>query len=151
MKNKDAFIGIECRFPELSAIWEFFEFSGIEFGSREFVAVDAAVYSKGIRITLPYSFKPSFFQELIDNCFVAERLVLHLYSDLISSKNIDNYQEYLKSNCEMIILIYDCFYVEIYCKKNIWLEKLYQTAQKISGVIVSKKYEDTDTRTAMYV
>jgi len=51
----------------------------------------------------------------------------------------------------MIILMYDGYYLEIYCKDSALLQTLMQEAKKLSDTIVEGKYDDTDTRTMMYV
>lgn len=51
----------------------------------------------------------------------------------------------------MIILLYDFYYLEIYSKNHIWTQKLMHAAIDIPGTIVEEKYEETDTRTTLYV
>lgn len=36
-------------------------------------------------------------------------------------KKIKEFNDYLNSDCEFMIYIYDCFYIEIYCKSNMLL------------------------------
>ena len=151
MSTKNLLCGMECEFSKLTEIWEFFNFPGIHFGTGYFSVADAAVYSKGKRIALPSEFGPSFFQELIQCCFVCERLVLQLYPANSPTSEIDSYTDYIQSNCKMVILMCDCYYLEIYCKDHVWLQTLLHTAKEMPGVIVKEKYEDTDPRTRMYV
>lgn len=149
--NKKMFCGIECRFSKLTDFWDFFEFSGIEFESNIFYVRDEFVLSKGRRISLPKKFSFEFIKELVEASFVCDRLVLHLYPDDKVSQDICYYSDFTKSDCKMIILIYDCYNVEVYCKNNKWLETLLVNARKTSNTIVTKIYKDTDSRTQMYV
>ena len=64
---------------------------------------------------------------------------------------MDSYDEFLSSRCEMIILICDFSYVEIYCKNQSWIQFLLNESKKIDRSTISEKYEDTDERTEMYV
>lgn len=41
---------------------------------------------------------------------------------------INTYEEYLESSCELVLLITDCSYVTLYCKDPVMLEALYQQA-----------------------
>lgn len=96
-------------------------------------------------------FPHSYFQELIQKAFVGESLILHLYPEEADYEEIDSYVDFLKSKCEMIILLYDFYYLEIYSKNHIWTQKLMHAAIDIPGTIVEEKYEETDTRTTLYV
>ena len=151
MSTQDVLIGIECIFPKKGDIWNLFAFSDISFGDFYFSVVDAAVFSHGRRIELPEKFAPAFFQELVQQSFASERLVLHLYPKMASFDEIVNYVDFLKSECEMIVLMYDFYYVEIYCKNRLWLHTFLRTAKDIPGAIVKEKDEKTDPRITMYV
>ena len=144
-------IGFECVFAKKADIRNFFRFSNIELDHYYFSVADAAVFSQCKRVEILEKFQPSYFQELIQMTFTAERLVLHLYPGTTDSEEIDTYEDFLKSNCEMIILLYDFYYMEVYCKNQLWLNSLMQTAMAIPNAVVEKKYEHTDTRTSMYV
>ena len=97
------------------------------------------------------SFLPGYFQELIQKSFVGESLVLHLYPENTDYEEIETYEDFLNSNCEMIILLYDFYYLEIYSKNQTWIQKLMHTAINTPGAVVEEKYEETDARTIMYV
>lgn len=45
-------------------------------------------------------------------------------------KNIDTYEDFLNSSCEIIIFISDCSYVDIYCKDKNMIKELYNNALK---------------------
>lgn len=151
MSTSQTFCGIECAFLKSSDIWEFFKFSGIEFGTSSFSVADSSVFSGEKRIDLPETFAPGYFQELNRRSFVGERLVLHLYPAGAAPVEINNYDDFDKSLCEMVVLMYDCYFVEIYCKNQNWLQTLLQTAESIEGAEVYKKYKETDRRTVFYV
>ena len=51
----------------------------------------------------------------------------------------------------MIILLYDVCYLEIYCKKQIWLKQFMYAAINLPEARVEKKFTNTDERTTMYV
>ena len=151
MKNNDSACGIECEFKDVEDVWKFVQFSGIDFGTRYFSVVFASVLSEGRLIVLPDTYDSTLFQELIRHRFASGGLVVHLYPAGAPKEKIDSYDDFLRSACEMIILMCDCFYVEIYCKNAAWLQTLLRTAKEIPGTSVCEKYVDTDTRERMYV
>ena len=151
MNEEKHLCGFECEFTKKSDVREFFNFSEIGLDRYYFKVVDDAVFSHGKRIEIMENFSVNYFQEMIEKSFVGERLVLHLYPKNTDYEEIDNYEDYKKSKCEMIILLYDFYYLEIYCKNQAWIQKLMHTASNTPGAVVEEKYEETDTRTTMYV
>lgn len=151
MNKTDSICGIDCVFSKLRDVWEFVRFPGIDFGSYSFKVVDGLVLSRGRMIEIPQEFKPSYFQELVEWSFLADHLVLHLYPEMTDLEEIENYEDFIQSNCEMVVLMCDAYYVEIYCKNKEWLQTLLHTARGIEGTVVEEKYPDTDPRTVFYV
>ena len=145
MSRKNFRRGIECVFSDFSSILNFFEsISSRDWEEYHFKVVDYSIFSHGKRIDLPKEFSPFYIKQLV-------RLVLHLYSGKEDYQDIDNFEDFLNSVCEMIILAYDCCYLEIYCKNQHWLEEILHAAHSIPGTIVVEKYADNDGRTSMYV
>lgn len=151
MSRNKRHCGIECVFSQISDIWDFFDFSDMVLDGFFFKTIDAFVYSNGKRIDVAETFSSDYFHELIKKKFVGELLVLHLYPENAFTEDISNYKHFVQSKCEMIILLYDCYYLEVYCKNKLWLQKMINKAVHQPGTIVEKKYEETDTRTSMYV
>ena len=151
MNANNSFCGFECVFEKKSDVWTFLKLFNIVLDDYYFSVVDESVFSNRIRIEICKEFKVNYFEELIQKKFVSECLVLHLYPEGIQPEEINSYHDFLESTCEMIILLYDFVYLEIYCKNQIWLRNLMCEAISISGAVVEAKYENTDTRTIMYV
>lgn len=59
---------------------------------------------------------------------------------------IGNYNEFLKSNCEIIVLICDSIYVEIYCKNITNIEIIRANALKNNFVEVNYITDENDER-----
>ena len=91
------------------------------------------------------------FCDLKQRSVVGERLVLHLNADVEHELKIDNYEDFQKSGCEMLVLLYDACYLEIYCKDQQLIQQIYNLAFDIQDTIIEKKYDSNDTRTTMYV
>ena len=64
---------------------------------------------------------------------------------------INTYEEYLKSSCELVILIADCSYVSLYCKDPDMLEALYQQAVQCGFLHVDYVTDENDARTRLSV
>lgn len=66
------------------------------------------------------------------------------------TEKISNYQDFLNSNCELALFIYDSVYVEIYCKDESVIEKI---RSKLSGMYDNIEYitDSNDSRTQFSV
>ena len=64
--------------------------------------------------------------------------------------SISSYNEFLTSKCEIMILIYDCIYVDIYCKDQVLLERLFNNAIN-KGYGDVRYIDEDDVRTKMSV
>ncbi|MDZ5711386.1 DUF2691 family protein [Jeotgalibacillus haloalkalitolerans] len=65
--------------------------------------------------------------------------------------NIDTYESFLDSNCQMILLIIDCVDVTIYCKDNETLRSLYENARSNQFEDVQYISDVNDGRTRLSV
>jgi hypothetical protein len=71
--------------------------------------------------------------------------------DKIIVSDIVLYEEYLNSDCQLVLLVVDCSYITIYCKDKERLERLYKNA-KIKGFDdVQYITDENDTRTGLSV
>lgn len=66
-----------------------------------------------------------------------------------SSIRIDTYKDFIASECEIIMLVADCSYTDVYCKDVLLIEKLYDNAKSKAYEYVEYIYE-ADSRTSMY-
>lgn len=153
MRKEHSLRGVECVFANDSDVRSFLSFSGIDLTNHYFSVVDASmfIFVNGNPIKLPPQFSPAYFQDLMQQPFWGQYFVLHLYPEGSPMEEIETYEDFLHSDCEMIVLLYDRAYVEIYCKDSAWTQILFESSTKIPGAHVSKKYDNTDTRTEMYV
>lgn len=65
--------------------------------------------------------------------------------------DIDSYEEFLKSDCQLVLLISDCFYCEIYCKDRAKLERMFQHAKRCAFENVEYITDENDGRTRLSV
>lgn len=77
-------------------------------------------------------------------------LNLQIYSKGIESSEIKVYDDFVKSNCELILLIVDCREFEIYFKNN-EIKDIVLNNLKSQNIIYKIKTIDNDTRYTMYL
>lgn len=61
------------------------------------------------------------------------------------------YKDFISSDCRLIVLICDCFYVDIYAKDEINIENLYSSALEFGASNVKIKTDEIDSRTRLDV
>ena len=62
---------------------------------------------------------------------------------------IKTYKDFLKSDCEIVILLTDCTYFDIYCKDPLLIEKMYNHAKAQQFEDLQYLTEENDGRTGM--
>jgi len=66
-----------------------------------------------------------------------------------NAKNIETYEDYIKSECQLIVLVVDCSYTTIYCKDKENLKRLYQNAKDSGFKNVQYITDENDTMTSL--
>lgn len=62
---------------------------------------------------------------------------------------IQSYKDFLDSDCQIVLLVYDCEYVEIYSKSSLEIKELYENAKKASFTNVQYILEEERDRFCM--
>lgn len=152
MSRTDKLCGIEIEFSALTDIWTFFASSAFAFEKYFFHVEDASIFSKGKRMDIPLKFTQEYLEKMVQSSFVVERLVLHVYPNNTKPSTIDDYKDFQKSYCEMVVLMYDCYFTEIYCKDQSRIHSFITFCNNsIPSAVVQEKYEGREMRTAFYV
>jgi len=151
MIKSHRFCGIECTVLDSKAIVKILKDLCVVLNSGFFMMIDGFLCIDGQRIDLPEFLTINDFKQQLNLSFYAESLVMHYYSIQSEVSAIDTYEDYVNSNCEMIVIIFDSAYLEVYCKNTQLLRHIYKVACGLSSVSVKRKYEDTDERTGMYI
>lgn len=60
---------------------------------------------------------------------------------------IDTYEEFVKSECELVLFVVDSYYTVIYCKDKETLELLYKNAEDFGFKDIQFITDENDTRT----
>ncbi len=105
-----------------------------------------------------FNFTTSITGEQLKSAFQMERYIIFLKLEAypINTNNVNkirihSYNNFLKSNCNIIFLLYDCEYVEIYSKSASIIKLLYSNAIANCFEDVNYITDENDTRTKMDV
>ena len=143
--------GIECIFPNPKALFRFLEACRQEITNCFIYVLDQAAYYCGKRICLPEKIRHDEISLWVDRLLVFERLVLHIYPPNAQCSTIDTYNDFLKSECQFLVLIYDGVFLEIYTKNSNTATVLYNNAGLCGALEVTIKTDDTDLRRELFV
>lgn len=145
-------IGIELVFSKLNDIRSVISFDWNDIDSYYVHLVNPIMFSSGRKVFVPPELSLYDFQRVIQlENLVVDSLVLHLYPCRNRPQEIITYSDYEKSACEMLVLIYDAYYCEVYSKKSEWLSKLVASLKSFSNVKIRLKTIYDDDRTEMLV
>ncbi len=97
------------------------------------------------------SYNGEEFLRAIDICCYVIFLKLQAYLDTHKHQEIHNYKEFLESDCQLLLLIHDCEFVEIYAKDYNTVDILFKNALKNNYKNVEFITEKNDTRNKMDV
>ena len=64
-------------------------------------------------------------------------------------KDIDNYDDFKNSDCQIMLLLYDCDYVEIYAKDKNVIDSFYRNALELECEEAEYITDENDSRTRM--
>lgn len=143
--------GLELTFKTCKNAHNFLLLNNLDLTNYVVFANDYMPCYTAAQVSIPGYIKRSFIIELIEHEHFLESLVLNIYPKNVAPSQINTYQEYKVSQCEMIILMYDMLNIEVYAKKKTWLLQLLNNAYALKAVKVVFKTEETDGRMGMYV
>lgn len=109
-----------------------------------------ALFKHQEEIKLPSIIKGSTLKSYLNEDYFFIFLNLRLYPKEKEIVTINNLQDYMNSECQIMILIHDVTYLEIYSKNQDILEKICNVLKK-EKVSYTVKTEENDNRTEMYV
>ena len=92
------------------------------------------------------------FYEIINQDHFVIFLKLQAYNPEGSYDEILSYQDFEKSDCQLLLLIHDCRNIDMYLKNQTLIEKVYEyVAGNNSFQNIRYVCDDNDTRTKMCV
>lgn len=87
----------------------------------------------------------------IQNSCMIMNMSLYIGNGTINTKGVETYEDFISSNCDIIILIHDCIFYEIYSKSELYIYKILKNLDRMNAREISIKTDSTDTRTRMFV
>lgn len=141
-------IGFQSELEKESDIRDFFAFIASLLGSKMYVHSNHSFVVSEIGNHLPSSFTAQYFYEMSQPSFWTESCSLYLYSSEYPFEEIETYSDFVDSKCEIILLLYDVCYLEVYCKDPTLL-RIFMDRIKSNGAIVEEKIEGKDSRTTL--
>lgn len=88
------------------------------------------------------------FFDVVSNNHYAIFLKIQAYSDSHIFEEIHTIKEFENSDCRIILLIYDCYWCDIYIKEDL-IDILYQNLIESEFDNINYIYDDCDTRTKL--
>lgn len=95
------------------------------------------------------NYKGEDFKECITPKHYIVFLKLEAYLSETNNFDIHTYEEFKNSPCQILLLIYDCEFVEIYAKEKKVIERIYETAQRKKFTEIKYIMDNNDGRRIM--
>lgn len=94
---------------------------------------------------------PEFFDLTHNNTYYMIFANIQAYPEGNTSfPRIHKYEDFVASECQVIMIVADSSYVDVYCKDSSLIEKLYDNA-KSKGYKCIKYIDENDSRTGMFI
>jgi len=128
-------------------------FLGIDLSSYKYVVPDGAYiigYRPNDMQNIPSNCSNKFYHNLC-NTKCVEHMILHIFPYDAAVTSVPTYYAYVKSECQIVVLYYDYYFLEVYAKNSHVLERLVQNMRDIGATNITFKTEANDGRTEFYV
>ena len=137
--------------PGKNILWQIFKCIDVEKYSWHNILSQNEVlanYSGGIFFDADYYDGKTFLQNIISEYFIIF-LKLQAYFEGGKFYDIHTCEEFLKSDCQLILFVYDCEYVEIYAKDEKDIKAIYENVLTLNYTEVKYITESNYSRTKM--
>lgn len=142
---------IECSFNKLKDIISFMKMENISMDLFSVTVVDQSVFLRDKRRYFPEIIDGGEFHIFADHPYVFERLILLVNPRNDQQSPVYTRDDFEHSCCEMVILVYDAAYIEVYVKKFQFCETLYQNAIRNNAENLILKVDRDDMRQHFHV
>ena len=145
--------GVSFKIPQMAGniLWQMLKCIDIEKYSWYNIKNQCEVwknYNGGVGFEKEYYDGKSFLQNIISEHYIIF-LKLQAYVDNGKFFNIHTYKDFQESDCQLLLLIYDCEYVEIFIKDMNVAKALHKSDLKNNYTEVGYITENNDGRTRM--
>ncbi len=95
------------------------------------ISEDEVIDRKGNYIFVKSVYDYNDFQQIVSlKDYYLIFFKMQLYKKTINNKIINNYQDFLDSDCELIMFVTDCQFIQIYCKNIDLFSQIYNNVLK---------------------
>lgn len=86
------------------------------------------------------------FEKIINSEHYILFLKLQAYFKMVNYQNLHTYKEFVEDNCQLLVLVSDSEFVEIYAKEITVLKHIYDTAEENEYFDIEYITDDNDSR-----
>lgn len=86
----------------------------------------------------------------MQDLYMIMNMSLYIGACTMHVEKIETYEDFLKSDCDIVIIIYDCIFYEIYLKNESHIYQILKNLDDMNAREISIKTNSTDTRTRMF-
>lgn len=112
--------------------------------------LESAVYRGGKNVEIPNGCDIKHLWRIESECTIVSAII-KIYSNCSSNMIINTYEDFCNRNCDIIILIYDYLFYEIYLKKEDDIFKIIKNADRMDVIEIAVKTDKTDQRKEMAI
>ncbi len=124
---------------------------GLPLENYKIVIPDCIIYCNGIEAAHHQEVNWDYILNLSQKGTVVLQMILQFFRKGAAISDISTYVDFLSSDCDFLLLVCDCYYVEIYSKKLSWLQQILENIKGMPEIKVSINTDETDGRVSMYV
>lgn len=123
---------------------------GIQLDGYKISILESTVYRDGKNVEIPNGYDIKHLWRIESECTIVSAII-KIYSNCSDNMIINTYEDFCNSNCDIIILIYDYLFYEIYLKKEDDIFKIIKNADRMDVIEIAVKTDKTDQRKEMAI
>jgi len=127
-------------------------FRGIPFEKYDWYIYEDEIHGDSLCKELPQKVNGEQFQQAIrDSEYMVNFINVQVYPKGAKISKLEVYEDFVNSECEIVFLIADVYYMDIYVKDKELLSIFIENAKRCNSENIIIKTDDNDDRTALSV
>lgn len=124
--------------------------NGIQFDKKRIIISDSIIYRKDKIGELPRICDIRYLWKLGSECSVVNAII-KICPEFYEDVHINTYEDFCNSSYDMLILIYDYSFYEIYTKNELDIFRIIKNVDRMNTIEISIKTDSTDMRKIMII